>query len=75
MLNNKNNFKIIHSFFYCQAENFSDHPRIITVKKPAFYEYLVVSNEMGTFSTRCTTQTLGNKLGIKQSFMVIIPAS
>jgi len=26
MLKNKNNFEIIHSFFHCLAENFSDHP-------------------------------------------------
>jgi len=28
MLKNKNNFEIIHSGFQCEAENFSDHPRM-----------------------------------------------
>jgi len=28
MLKNKNNFEIISTFFLCQAENFSEHPRI-----------------------------------------------
>jgi hypothetical protein len=28
MLKNKNNFEIIHSFFHCWAENFSENPRM-----------------------------------------------
>ena len=33
MLKSKNNFEIINSFFYCEAENFSEHPRRVWARK------------------------------------------
>ena len=31
MLKNKNNFEIINWFFHCYTENFSEHPRILSL--------------------------------------------
>jgi hypothetical protein len=36
MLKNKNNFELIHSFFHCWAENFSDYARITLTSSGLF---------------------------------------